>query len=176
MSACTHNKRALFFAYLDKLFLIYFVSHIPITMIMDLQALYPPHLVPSALKELSLWYIKTFRDPFMSGVAEGGFYWFLSFLYCEAIYQLPFFFWATWAIWTDYPKRHLPLLVYGTHTSTTVIPVLFEVVFNPAHNLLFKEIAVLLSFYTPYLVIPLILAAVSYTRANRVQEKVEKVE
>uniref|UniRef100_A0A8B9NBY4 EXPERA domain-containing protein n=1 Tax=Accipiter nisus TaxID=211598 RepID=A0A8B9NBY4_9AVES len=68
----------------ERLFAFYFLSHIPVTLLIDLQALLPAGLHPRALLQ---WYAATFRDPMMLQPPE----WFKAFIYCEAFLQMPFF-------------------------------------------------------------------------------------
>lgn len=82
---------SLFSRPLDLLFFVYFASHIPITFLLDCQQLYPPGFIPQPLKDLSNWYITTYRDPFMT---PNDFYWFKSLVCCELLLQLPFFLYA----------------------------------------------------------------------------------
>ena len=60
--------------------------HIPSTILLDLQATYPQHLIPKPLRDASEWYIAFSGDPLINGVFHGGpdFNWFRAFLYLEA--------------------------------------------------------------------------------------------
>lgn len=44
---------------------LYFVSHIPITLFLDMQAVLPPELYPQEFSNLMRWYSKEFKDPLM---------------------------------------------------------------------------------------------------------------
>lgn len=106
---------------LEIIFFFYFASHIPITIFIDLQALLPEHVYPQAvsldwsdacccclrktclapviksswnksffalqLKDVLRWYAAEFRDPMILDPPV----WFKSFLFFEALLQLPFF-------------------------------------------------------------------------------------
>ncbi|MEQ2169364.1 hypothetical protein GOODEAATRI_024435, partial [Goodea atripinnis] len=101
---------------LEIIFFFYFASHIPITLFIDLQALLPGDVYPQPvssdhsvfficlLRRLSLaadinhsflhqlvdllrWYAEEFKDPMMLDHPE----WFKSFVFCEALLQMPFF-------------------------------------------------------------------------------------
>lgn len=98
---------------LEILFFLYFASHIPITLFIDLQALLPQHVYPQQvsvtylhnnhppcspshfydcftclqLKDVLRWYSDEFKDPMVVDPPE----WFKSFIFCEALIQLPFF-------------------------------------------------------------------------------------
>uniref|UniRef100_A0A8C0J2N7 Transmembrane protein 97 n=1 Tax=Chelonoidis abingdonii TaxID=106734 RepID=A0A8C0J2N7_CHEAB len=69
---------------LEWVFALYFLTHIPITLMIDLQP-----LVHGLLK----WYAVTFKDSMMLEPPS----WFKSFLCCEAALQLPFFPFAAYA-------------------------------------------------------------------------------
>uniref|UniRef100_A0A8C5NPP0 Transmembrane protein 97 n=1 Tax=Junco hyemalis TaxID=40217 RepID=A0A8C5NPP0_JUNHY len=69
-----------------RLFALYFISHIPITALIDLQPLLPAGIAPRAVNLLQQ-YAASFRDPLMLQPPE----WFKAFIYCEAFLQLPFF-------------------------------------------------------------------------------------
>uniref|UniRef100_A0A8C2U6I0 Transmembrane protein 97 n=1 Tax=Coturnix japonica TaxID=93934 RepID=A0A8C2U6I0_COTJA len=71
---------------LEAAFALYFISHIPITLLIDLQPLLPAGLYPQQVRLLT-WYATTFRDPMMLQPPA----WFKAFIYCEAALQLPFF-------------------------------------------------------------------------------------
>ncbi|KAF5901990.1 sigma intracellular receptor 2, partial [Clarias magur] len=68
-------------------FFLYFASHVPITLFIDLQALLPEHVYPRALRDVMHWYAADFKDPMMMAPPA----WFKSFIFCEALVQLPFF-------------------------------------------------------------------------------------
>lgn len=82
---------------IDWILFLYFASHIPITIFFDLQAIYPPHLVPYFLRQANGSYVSISADPFMN-VNSPTMYWFKSFVYCEAFVQLPFFFFAAYGV------------------------------------------------------------------------------
>uniref|UniRef100_A0A8C8BGF9 Transmembrane protein 97 n=1 Tax=Otus sunia TaxID=257818 RepID=A0A8C8BGF9_9STRI len=92
----------------ERLFGLYFLSHIPVTLLVDLPLLLPDGLRP---RELLEWYTATFRDPLMLQPPA----WFKAFMYCEAVLQLPFFPVAVYAFLKGWcqpsvstcPARHL---------------------------------------------------------------------
>jgi hypothetical protein len=59
--------------------LFYFISHIPITLVLDLQGALGQYY-PQPLQELHRWYIDTYQDPLMAARPP----WFKSFLMCVA--------------------------------------------------------------------------------------------
>ncbi|KLT39754.1 hypothetical protein CC85DRAFT_288244 [Cutaneotrichosporon oleaginosum] len=137
----------------DRVYFLFLVSHIPATLMMDAQAVYPKWLVPGALESFGKWYIGLFRDPVMTGVLtrDGSMDFMMPFFYLEVVFQLPCFVLGAMGLWrsrnalgetersvltdqapisrglslTQDDKRVWPLLVaYGASTATTLLPVL----------------------------------------------------
>jgi hypothetical protein len=73
-------------------FVGFFASHIPATLLIDLQAIAPSSLVPETLANFLQWYATTLNDPLMSQPKDVP--WFQSLIFLEMCFQLPFFFWA----------------------------------------------------------------------------------
>ncbi|KAF8817441.1 hypothetical protein BYT27DRAFT_7227145 [Phlegmacium glaucopus] len=155
---------------LDLLYYLFFASHIPATLIIDLQALYK---APSYLRVPIEFYIGMSRDPLI-GVVSGAFgdsshlTWFKSFLFLELFFQLPVFFLGLRGLykgsWTIYPL----LALYAASTATTTLPCVFQILQTPettpetlAQNLpsiTASQRLLLLSSYIPFFLIPLIMA------------------
>lgn len=87
----------------------------------------------------------------------------------EAVFQLPVFFIALYALWYDDRRFWVLLLIYGASTTTTLVPVLAVVLAAPSYAsvklaqvtleqgqiaLTSSERLVLLSSYLPFLFIP----------------------
>lgn len=89
---------------LDWIFFCYFTSHIPITLLIDLQSLYPEWIIPDILKKVYTAYVQTVGDPFMD-TSRPLAYWFRSFSLCEAFLQLPFFFFAAYGVFKGIKKK-----------------------------------------------------------------------
>ncbi|CAK9786822.1 unnamed protein product [Cutaneotrichosporon oleaginosum] len=146
----------------DRVYFLFLVSHIPATLMMDAQAVYPKWLVPGALESFGKWYIGLFRDPVMTGVLtrDGSMDFMMPFFYLEVVFQLPCFVLGAMGLWRN-DKRVWPLLVaYGASTATTLLPVLQSLLWdtNTSPPLTTFELASLLSCYIPYLVVPLMMA------------------
>ncbi|XP_073674299.1 sigma intracellular receptor 2 [Garra rufa] len=150
----------MFLRVLEIIFFLYFLSHIPITLMVDLQPLLPEHLYPSELKNLLQWYAAEFKDPMMMDPP----FWFKSFVFCEAFVQLPFFPIAAYAFLKGGCKWiRTPAIIYSVHVATTLIPILSHVLFynfptapHPGPQTL-KERLTLVSIYAPYLIIPVMI-------------------
>ena len=73
-------------------FLVFFSSHIAVTLVIDFQAIAPREWVPTVFADLLHWYASNLNDPLMSNPQELP--WFQSLVALEVIFQVPFFFWA----------------------------------------------------------------------------------
>lgn len=141
----------------------YFLTHIPITLFLDLQGLLPRELYPVQVRNLLKWYSAEFKDYLM----ENSPVWFTSFLFCELLFQLPFFPIAAYAFFKGSCRWiRTPAIIYSVHTVTTLIPILASFLledFSKASHFkgrgpqTFRERLTLISIYVPYLLIPLTL-------------------
>uniref|UniRef100_A0A670KAZ9 EXPERA domain-containing protein n=1 Tax=Podarcis muralis TaxID=64176 RepID=A0A670KAZ9_PODMU len=57
---------------LEWIFAFYFLTHIPITLLVDLQSLPGAGFYPRSLKELTSWYTVSFKDPMMQDPPPGS--------------------------------------------------------------------------------------------------------
>ena len=137
------------------LLLSYFITHIPITLLVDAQIVFG-ELYPVPLQALFAWYVTSFGDI----VLRESCLWLKSFIYSEVALQLPFFFYAVDALWnhTEQDKTFsVCALAYGVHVATTVLPIISTILFS-------DEIQgegerwTLVAIYLPYFGIPLFLA------------------
>jgi hypothetical protein len=95
---------------LRYLFLAYFVSHIPITFCIDGQYFFGQWVTyPSCVYQLLQFHCSHFEDFLMRSPPN----WFSSVLTIECVLQFPFFFVATWSIYTRKPWVRIPLIVYA---------------------------------------------------------------
>uniref|UniRef100_A0A8C6T0U9 Transmembrane protein 97 n=1 Tax=Neogobius melanostomus TaxID=47308 RepID=A0A8C6T0U9_9GOBI len=145
---------------LEIVFFLYFASHIPITVFIDLQALLPAHVYPQQLQDVLRWYAAEFKDPMVLDPPE----WFKSFIFCELLVQLPFFPIAAYAFLKGGCRWiRTPTIIYSAHVATTLIPILAHILFFPfplephPGPQTTKERWVLVSIYAPYLLVPVLL-------------------
>ena len=96
--------KSIFSRPLDLIYFVYFATHIPVTLSIDFQVFYPPHWVPQVLTDALKFYTETYKDPFMGSPTP--IYWFLSFICCELVVQLPFFFIACVGLLKGKSKRN----------------------------------------------------------------------
>ncbi|XP_034996118.1 sigma intracellular receptor 2 [Zootoca vivipara] len=145
---------------LEWIFAFYFLTHIPITLLVDLQSLPGAGFYPRSLKELTTWYTVAFKDPMMQDPPA----WFRAFIFCEAFLQLPFFPIAAYAFWKGNCKWiRIPAIIYATHVMTTLLPIFGHVLFNdfsrskhPAPQTLHERLT-LCAIYSPYFLIPCLI-------------------
>jgi len=159
-------------------FLCFFLSHVPITILIDGQAFLPKSWYPRQLQEVLQWYAATFRDSLMMKATqdEGGAsdVWFTSLVGIELILQLPFFVYSVYVLtstnreesrWTrgDGVFRSL-CMIYGSVTCTTLVPIFASIHADPATTAMEK--AVLGGFYFPYFVFPFWLVLIAASSEN----------
>ncbi|XP_029964811.1 sigma intracellular receptor 2 [Salarias fasciatus] len=145
---------------LEIIFFLYFFSHIPITLFIDLQALLPADLYPQPAKDLLRWYAEAFKDPMVLDPPV----WFKSFIFCEAVLQGPFFPVAAYAFLKGGCRWiRTPAIVYSVHVATTLVPILAHILLYPFPTgphpgpQTSRERWLLVSIYAPYLLVPLLL-------------------
>ncbi|KAG0346656.1 hypothetical protein BG004_001150 [Podila humilis] len=142
----------------DLIMFIYFVVHIPTTMLMDIVPLYPSFVKPlvQPLLNFIAWYIENFRDPF---IADRELIWFNTFLHLEGLVQLPIFFYASWALYHNKRNVALWICVYSAHVITTVLPCLTTLALGKPDVFPFEissnQKTFLLSVYSPWFFFPL---------------------
>ncbi|ORX39019.1 transmembrane protein 6/97 [Kockovaella imperatae] len=157
---------------LDRIWFYFFVMHIPISLAVDFQALYPPSwIVNTPLPAFIKWYMGWSRDPVILGALGGSplWHWMKAFFWLEAVFQLPCWILGAWGMWTNDKRVYPLLLAYGASTATTLLPTLqalFTVPSTPPLSTL--ELANLLGCYVPYLLIPLGIAMDMSIRLHRI--------
>ncbi|KAA1469114.1 hypothetical protein DENSPDRAFT_834657 [Dentipellis sp. KUC8613] len=155
---------------LDLVYFAFFLIHIPATLLVDLQALYPENVVPSIVKVIPSWYVAMSGDPLIGGVM--GFFanhaelaWFKIFLCLEAVFQLPTFVLGARGLWKDSRAIYVLLLIYGASTSTTTLACLAVLMNTPTTSpetlsrgivsVTLEQRLMLLSSYVPFFLLPL---------------------
>ena len=95
-------------------YLLYFASHIPITLLIDAQAAIDHRYFPEPAQALLDWHIRVNGD-FLMGAPP---LWFWSVVWGEICLQLPFFFVAVKALYDrDEAAFRIPFIIYGAHTA-----------------------------------------------------------
>ncbi|KAG2068758.1 hypothetical protein BDR04DRAFT_743332 [Suillus decipiens] len=141
---------------LDLIYFAFFLVHIPATLLIDLQALYPPSVTPYFIRALPQLYVQMSNDPLIGGVLgmlgdSQPFVWFKTFLAIEALFQLPVFVLGARGLWRgetslsciclkrqcmpnqklDSRSIYVLLLIYGASTTTTTLPCLSVLLTTP---------------------------------------------
>jgi hypothetical protein len=145
-------------------FLLFFGSHIPITMLLDGQAAIPEFMYPQFALDLVDWYATTFGDPLMTRPFEP---WFTGLVTAEVLLQLPFFFVAVRMLLTTstnqvqyYPDWfRTACLIYGSHVSTTLLPILYVFCTHPEPSPIQRTATI--AIYSPYLIFPMWLVYIA---------------
>ena len=145
MASLTGNTRYAFIAF--------FASHIPATLIIDCQVIFR-RFYPQFFQDLLQWYTTVFNDSLMRAPFDT---WFQAIVCFEILFQLPFFFYALYGLLN--PKKvdgrgmfRSLCMIYGAHTSTTLIPILACHANNTDASIMDKIGVILI--YLPYLVFP----------------------
>jgi hypothetical protein len=90
---------------MDLLYFIFFIWHIPISLCVDFQSIYPPsimlYLASTPLPAFIDWYMRWSRDPIIIGASNGGWEWdwIRGFMWVEAVFQMPCWIIGAWALW-----------------------------------------------------------------------------
>lgn len=81
--------RALTSRPLDLVYVIFFLFHLPASLLVDFQTIYPSQFVPEGLKALPDFYIQQSNDPLIGGLLGyfgdigSSLLWFKTFIYIE---------------------------------------------------------------------------------------------
>ncbi|KIJ55617.1 hypothetical protein M422DRAFT_774602 [Sphaerobolus stellatus SS14] len=170
---------------LDLVYFVFFTTHIPASLLCDMQGLYPASLTPAFLKPIIPFYLGMFGDPLIA--AANGYYntpadvyswtWFKTFVWLELLFQFPIFFIGSYYLYRGSRKIYIPLIIYGASTATTTLACLTTVFSVPSttnaadalkHPALtdFQRLA-LIACYVPYMLIPLGMALDMAVRVSK---------
>ncbi|KAJ3776364.1 hypothetical protein FB446DRAFT_307156 [Lentinula raphanica] len=103
----------------DLVYFCFFLVHIPASILLDFQIVYPSTYVPPILPALRQWYVDFSADPLIGGIAtgkihpHGELFWLGCFAWLELLFQFPTFLLGLRALWTgkSHPT-HLPIISY----------------------------------------------------------------
>ncbi|CZR62660.1 related to integral membrane protein [Phialocephala subalpina] len=131
----------------DLVYFIHFCMSIPIMFLMDLQALYPPSLVPAFMENLKSFYINTYNDQFFINTPL----FFKTFMWTEILYQAPVSLWAIPALLRNDPKVPVVLLPFATLVFLTTLTCVVDMW---SWSVPLEQKIELSKLYGPYLVLP----------------------
>ncbi|KAG9965108.1 hypothetical protein KCU61_g1985, partial [Aureobasidium melanogenum] len=146
----------------DLIYLIFFLTHIPIMFCVDLTPLYPAALKPAFMTNLRTWYITTYRDQFFSSPPA----WFDTYIWLEALYHVPLSFWAVPALLRDDPKVPLHLLVFALEAGLTTLTCITDYLSWSGYSN--NEKIELGKLYVPYLALAIFMGLDMFSRLSRV--------
>ena len=138
--------------YIRYFCILFFAIHIPTTVLVDAQAVFPRHYFPAFARTMLDDFIQRTGDPLMSEPREP---WFLSLIWTEVLFQLPFFVVALYAFSFRKPWIRTPAAAYGGFVCATMVPILNEILLAKNIDLIGKLTLFLL--YLPYFVVPLLI-------------------
>jgi len=179
---------------LDLVYVIFFLSHIPASLLIDLQTIYPAKLVPTAIQKLPEWYFQTSNDILIGSMMgylgnNDHLIWFKSFLFLEITFQVPVFFLGIYGLWRGSRAIYILLLIYAASTTTTTLPCLAVILTTPitSPQTILQGIAsvtseqrlFLFASYFPFFLMPLVMTldmASRVLKLIRVGEKFENAE
>jgi len=147
---------------LDVVLVLFLASHIPVTLFFDAQIVLPASWFPDTLRDFSRLYLSWFNDPLLGAPSV----WFRSLVWCELLFQLPFFFLGTYAMLQGRSWIRLPALLYVVHVLTTMVPigaVLCTAMDGPLGPITAMQRLHLVLLYLPYAVLPALLGARAFS-------------
>ncbi|KAJ3026731.1 UNVERIFIED_CONTAM: Transmembrane protein 97 [Siphonaria sp. JEL0065] len=159
----------------DIAILLFFVLHIPITVLMDAQLLFPAWTAknyPKPVIQAALDYVKDTNDYL---IMERQL-WFISTLWCEMIVQFPFYLFLIHGLITDSKHVRTAGIIYGTHTCTILVPILYDMILNTNGIQSASQRVQTISIYSIWFFMPLVIlyAMVFRTSGDVDRAKVKK--
>ncbi|RKP31017.1 hypothetical protein METBISCDRAFT_26951 [Metschnikowia bicuspidata] len=146
----------------DTFYFLYFIIHIPITILMDSSIIVPQkYLYPTQqyLVDLHLLANKDF-------LLQNPPLWLKYFGAFEVFFQLPFFFIATYMLYKGSRSVLTMMSLYGFNAFfTTGMCLAYVLVEAGNHGLSTRHMLALFGLYTPYFVIPLVMMVDCSARA-----------
>ncbi|KIJ59216.1 hypothetical protein HYDPIDRAFT_181441 [Hydnomerulius pinastri MD-312] len=157
---------------LDLIYFTFFLIHLPASLLLDCQALYPSWLIPGFISTLPKLYTEFSADPLINGAMgyagdSSQFVWFKSFLAVEACFQIPVFVLGMRGLWKDSRSIYVLMLVYAASTATTTLPCLAVLLATPItsaqtiaagiQSITSSQRLMLLSSYIPFFLLPLFM-------------------
>ncbi|KDD76725.1 hypothetical protein H632_c126p2 [Helicosporidium sp. ATCC 50920] len=136
---------------LDVIIAVFLFVHIPITILLDAQAVFPRSWFHPTLIGAHRHYLLTYRDPLMTPPYAP---WFLSLVWTEMVLQLPFFFAGAYAFIARKNWIRIPAVAYSSFVLATMCPILAELWQHRGPG--YARYTVL-SFYAPWALFPLLI-------------------
>ncbi|CAD6499216.1 BgTH12-04868 [Blumeria graminis f. sp. triticale] len=157
---CSSQLRVFEHRKLDLLYFIHFSSALPLMLLVDLQVIYPPIIVPAFMIDLKAFYVETFDDRFFRTPPP----FFQLFVWLEILYQAPVIAWSLGGLYRNSSKVPLVLLPYALVVFLTTLTCIVEYSFWD--TLLYQKIC-LTALYGPYLALSALMASDMYLRLDK---------
>ncbi|KAF2113436.1 transmembrane protein 6/97 [Lophiotrema nucula] len=158
----------------DLVYLMFFITHIPVMLAFDLTGYYPISIQRPWMTDLRTWYFAKYGDRFFAGPAPPP--WFTLFMLLEFVFHLPVALWAIPALLRNDPRIPLALLVFGLETSITTLVCVAEMLswdeLTPAQ----KGLGGLGGTYGGYLALSLFMSVDCYARLDRILSREKGIE
>ncbi|KAI0185762.1 transmembrane protein 6/97 [Xylaria flabelliformis] len=162
---------------LDRVYLVYFVIHIPVLFFVDLVPLYPQSLwVPASsplhfLFSLREFYIANYNDQFFLPPPAEIPSFFPLFAFLELVFHLPVSLWAVGALRRGgglSGSAELLLLVYGVETALTTFTCIYDILlWDPAIVTAAQKTTLAGGLYGGYLALAVLLTIDMYARVQK---------
>ncbi|KAJ1561540.1 hypothetical protein HK405_003604 [Cladochytrium tenue] len=152
----------------DTVFALFFLSHIPVTLLIGTQSLLPASFFPAGLRGGVAWWAQASGDPWLSAIAAGRSLpaWWVGVTFVEVAFQLPWFVWyvvrhfsgSSASSSSASPAARAAVIVYCVECMTSLVPILAELVIGQPQLTDFQRVTVI-GAYLPFFVAPAILLA-----------------
>ena len=156
------NQHSTIMKLIDKVYLWYFIIHIPITIFIDSSIVIPEQYQLSITKSILNFHITTNNDILLAYPQT----WFKIFGFVELVFQLPLFFYFIYKLLSPNSldvNYYLWSMIYGFNAGfTTFVCLIWLIIEYRNFQLLDYQLINLLAIYTPYLLLPLILLIHSF--------------
>ncbi|GAA5930470.1 hypothetical protein JCM1841_006550 [Sporobolomyces salmonicolor] len=149
----------------DWIYFTFLALHIPITLLVDGQALFFAERVsPPWLRQPFAFAAKD--DPLLQNAQAPLFAWFQAYIILEVLFQLPVFVLGVRGLWRGSSTIYPLLALYGASSATTTYACLATVLLMP--GIPSQHLVKLLASYVPFLLVPLALAVDYGVRLTRI--------
>ncbi|KAL2415535.1 hypothetical protein ABEF95_001661 [Exophiala dermatitidis] len=146
---------------LDIVYLVFFIIHVPVMLLIDLAPLQPAWLRPRLSYTLREYYLERYRDRYFEHPPA----WFTAYMYLEAGYHLPLSLWMMWNIPRDHILVPLHLLLFALETAITTLTCVVDVAAWEGYTAVQRKD--LYGLYMPYLVVACIMGIDAFFRVKR---------
>lgn len=132
---------------LDLVYVLYFVQHIVITILIDCTIVIPEQYLFEIQSKLGRFHVESNNDLLVANARP----WLKGFVWVEVLIQLPFFFYGAYQFYKGSKKVYIPTLVYAVEAAVTTFACLVELFYIDVDQ---KTFISLFLMYLPIFVIP----------------------